>query len=61
LKYLNKATKDTPTLKAAWGSLKSDYLKSAAESMVLAGHKRRRDRKEELKEAPKKLSRTFIK
>lgn len=60
LKAINKMVKDTPTLKAAWGSIKSKYLTSAAEGMVLAGHKRRRERKHDLKDEPKKLKRTLI-
>ncbi len=30
LRSMNKATRDTPSLRAAWGNMKSNYLSSAA-------------------------------
>jgi hypothetical protein len=38
MKLMNLKTKDVPGLKAAWGTIKSNYIKKSVGTAVLKGH-----------------------
>lgn len=61
LKSMNKATKDTPSLRAAWGSIKSSYLSSVATELTLEAAKGRKKRQLKWNSKQAKFDEKFVK